>query len=164
MSTTEPNKRNVEGWVSRSFLIPGIDKYPVLTYNFQALGILDCQLSEEWTQILRDPLILKGPTQKFSNHAHLSSLWVLGGYELLRFAKEKNGIDQNLRRVHDLFKRVRIPIAKFDTPRFRNGDPVYPTDYGNAYSGINQGEYGWGVGPETFLSRDELAQELYNLS
>lgn len=163
MTSSETRKRTAEEWVKKSFLIPGRTQNTALTYNFQALGLLDCELTEDWETIMRDPLIREGPTQNFSRHAFLCSLWVLGGYELLRCMKEKEGDNPKLRSVYEMFKRVRIPIAKFEAPTMRDKTPIYPDDYGKAFSGINQGDYGWGVGPDVFITRNELAQVLYDL-
>lgn len=156
------NERLPEGWIMRSFRIHEIKENSLLTYNFQSLGRMDINLSGKWERIkynLTDPpnILL------FDQVAFLSSLWVMGGYEFMRILK---GIDKKsqVKDAYELFRRVRVPMVKFESPK-NKGKEAYPGDFGIARPsiGIHDKSLGWAVAQDTFISRDQLAQVLYNL-
>lgn len=159
--------RSVQGWIKKSFLIAGLKENPMIAHNFQSLGSMDCKLSKEWNELWNDSLKTKTAPDhmRFDELWFQSSLWVLGAYELLRYINQNFDRSSKVREAHSLFKRVRIPMVKFEPPKNRKGEPVYPTDYGKVLFvvSVSEGEYGWLVGPGAMISREELAQTLYNL-
>jgi hypothetical protein len=156
------NKRLPEEWVMKSYKLPMIIKNPLLKYNFQALGRMDTKLSEEWKVIVEN---LTNPPNVlyFDEHNFMSALWVIGGYELIRVL---NKIDKRpeVHRAYELFTRVRVPMVKFEVPKI-SGKDVYPQDFGIARAAISTTDksLGWAVADNTFISRDQLAQALYDL-
>ncbi|MDB5204411.1 MAG: hypothetical protein JWP09_439 [Candidatus Taylorbacteria bacterium] len=154
--------RTLEGWIKKSFRFPSQNPYQLLLYNFQALGKLDYKLSSEW-EVIKDQLDDIKNIEKVDEISFLASLWVIAGYEFIRVLK-KIDTRPEVKKVYELFRRVRIPMVKFETPKTRN-KPDYPSDFGIAHIALGRGtnELGWAISHEKFVSRDELANALYNL-
>lgn len=156
--------RTLEGWIQESHRLPRITEFFLITPNFQSIGVLDLKLSTEWIEI-RDTLTEESNLARFSQHSFLSSLWIMGAYEILRVLKNI-APGEEINRVYELFRRVRVPMVKFEVPKTR-GIADYPDDLGIAYGAISgQGEnklLGWAVSSNVFISREDLANELYNL-
>lgn len=152
----------LEGWVMKSFKIPNPKENLLLTCNFQSLGSMDINLLAEW-QMIKDHLTDPPNVLTFAQHSFLSSLWVMGGYELIRILAKIDARPE-VEDAHQLFRRVRIPMVKFESPR-NNGIEVYPGDFGIARPaiGTNDKSLGWAVAQNAFISRDQLADALYKL-
>ena len=151
-------QRTPEGWIKKSFKLPGLPSNPLLTYNFQSLGDLDCRLVIEWEGI-KGNLSDKSNILIFNQHNFISAMWVMAAYELVRIFKNLDARPE-VKETYELFRRVRIPLVKFEKPV--NGEP---TDFGIAHLAIGQStkDLGWAIGPDTFISRNDLAESLYNL-
>lgn len=155
--------RSLKEWVEKSYKILGLKENPFLGYDFQSLGKLEFQLSHEWVKLRTN---FKNPENisLLDNHLILSRLWVMAGYEFVRQVKiyDKR---QEVKEVYELFRRVRIPMVKYDVPRNKNGLPVHHNDFGLVYFALNPEtlDVGWVVAPDIFISRNELAYALYNL-
>lgn len=154
--------RTLEEWIQKSYKIPGVSSNHFLLYDFQALGKTDCLLNEEWKEIGSN-LSDKKNILRFDFHATLSRLWVIAGYE---FVREINKIDERVEvnQVHENFRRLRIAMVKYEVPDSRNG-VSYPEDFGGAYLYLSQfnNEIGWAIAPNVFVSRNQLAEDLYGL-
>jgi hypothetical protein len=155
--------RTYDNWVKKSFAIPGRVENPLLVYNLQSLGKLDCDLSSQWN-LIKNGLADAENIQRASQLTFLSSLWVMGAYEFIRVIGK---LDRRMetKKAHELFSRVRIPMVKFEPPRQVKGRPEYPHDFGIAHAIIlkDSKDLGWLLAPDFFISREELAQELYKL-
>lgn len=153
--------RNLEGWVRKSHKLPVSGEH-LLIYNLQSIGRFDCSLSLEWEQ-MRNKLHEVENILKFDSYSFQSSLWVMAAYEIIRILKT---IDQRpeTRKVYELFRRVRVPMVKFEAPKTR-GKIDYADDFGIAMAALGRetNDIGWAVGPKMFISRNELADALYNL-
>lgn len=158
-----PETRTLEGWVKKSFAIPGKEDNFLLTYNLQSIGRLDRDLSSEWSS-MKDNLTDPENIERFSQHAFLSSLWVMGTYEFVRVMKKLDPRPET-KLVYELFRRVRVPMVKFEPAQRVKGQSDYPGDFSIAQAAIgkNSKDLGWSVGPSAFISREQLAEELYKL-
>lgn len=156
--------RTLKGWIEKSHKISGLKENSFLMYDFQSLGKLEYQLSQEWEEMKNNFDDLENITA-FDNHSILSRLWVMAGYEFLREVKKYDKRSE-VKEAHKLFERVRIPIVKYDVPKnFYSKASVYPADFGAAYLALSQNaqDIGWAVASDTFISRDELANTLFKL-
>lgn len=161
-------------WVAASFAIGKIGHDPFgghPAYQIQSLGRLDGRLRDEDKEIgeLFDKNDEHEPSWALSDYLSVSRLWVLDGYELIRTLRgclraklwqPPDAVTGDLARVEGLFKRVRIPLAKFE-PAFRTvqaapGDivpePVFVRGHGA----------GWNIGDSSpdIVARQELADSL----
>lgn len=131
-------------------------------YDLQSLGKLEYRLVQEWEVIKKD---LTNPENifAFDSHSSLSRLWVIAGYEFLRQIS-KSDKRPEVEDAHELFRRVRVPMVKYESPDDRNGIS-YAADFGMALLALSQDtqDVGWAVAPEVFISRNDLASALYNL-
>ena len=149
--------RTLEGWVKKSHRLRGISQNHLLPYNFQSLGKLDCILNDEW-KAMKHRLTEQENIIKFDHHSFQSSLWVMAAYELMRILKTIDARPES-KEVYKLFRRVRIPLVKFEAAE------GHSHDFGIAYGAIGQEteDLGWAIGPKMFVTRNELADALYNL-
>lgn len=146
----------------KSHKVFGLRESPFLAYDFQSLGKLEYKLSQEWEGIKND-LTDTENIQTFDNHAVLSRLWVLAGYEFIRQIRMSDKRPE-VEKAHELFRRVRIPMVKYEKPDDRSGIS-YSKDFGMAYLSLSQDtqDVGWAVASNVFISRNELANALYDL-
>ena len=130
------------------------------------MGLLDCELSEEGI-FLNGKQDAVDYLMRFNKYCFQSALWVMGAYELMRVIKKKD-IRKEVEDVYQQFRRVRIPLTKFEFPTKGPKNkkvPEYPYDYGVARIAIEteSGHLGWEVGSGVFISRNQLADSIYNL-
>lgn len=156
------SERTPEKWTLKSFSIVEVIENPHLTYNLQWLGRMDIRLSKEWGEI--KPGLTDLPNIIFfGEHAFQAYLWVICGYELVRELKKRDK-RSDVKEVYELFRRVRVPMVKFESPETK-GELDYPEDFGIARAavGSENKELGWAVSASVFISREQLAQALYDL-
>ncbi len=156
-------KPRFERWIGASFVTAKYQSF--LPVTVQGLGFLDEELFE------KDQLIIQGiglgssdeEIMTFNRHITLSYLWVLGAYEVIRILKERckelKSPDAEIIKIHERFRRLRIPLAKLEAPRgYEESDaPI-------AYPALNS-EYGiaWQVAEEVFIPRGSLSDDLLAL-
>ena len=156
-------KPRCERWISASFVTAQYQSF--LPVTVQGLGFLDEELFQKDQQIIQG--IGLGSSHEeiitFNRHITLSYLWVLGAYEVIRTIKEKSKAlkspDSEVHKIHERFRRLRIPLAKLETPRgYKESDaPI-------AYPALNS-QYGiaWQVAEDVFIPRGSLADDLLTL-
>lgn len=156
-------KPRFERWISASFVTAKHQSF--LPANVQGLGFLDEELFE------KDQLIIQGiglgssdeEIMTFNRHITLSYLWVLGAYEVIRILKERckelKSPDAEIIKIHERFRRLRIPLAKLEAP-----SGYEESDAPIAYPALNS-EYGiaWQVAEEVFIPRGSLSDDLLAL-
>jgi hypothetical protein len=162
------NERN-KRWVTASLGLGCIETFMIPTV--QGLGLLDCelipkdarfeQLSEEEQGTFEESVML---TERFI----LSSLWVMGAYELVRTLDERHWHDnifavgevaECLKMLLRTMERLRVPLAKMEPARRHRG-----TDYPIPQQYIMPG-YGvaWRVSEDKLISRRWLSDGLLEL-
>ena len=114
-------KPRFERWISASFVTAKYQSF--LPVTVQGLGFLDEELFQ------KDQLIIQciglglsdEELMTFSRHITLSYLWVLGAYEVIRVLKDRckelKSPDAEVIKIHERFRRLRIPLAKLEAPR-----------------------------------------------
>lgn len=136
--------------------------------TIQGLGRLDAKLMYEDQHFVRFGKA-SGPLEEMSEHFTLSSLWVMGAYELIRTlcyaSHPERGIGfqtdyaddfQHLKRK---FSRLRIILAKHE-PEGRHRK----TDAHFAMPGYNIGHgIAWQVAQDTWITRTELSDAMLAL-
>jgi hypothetical protein len=159
--------RDIKGWVNKSHKLPGLKENPMLAYDFQSLGRVDLDLVVESESIKNnDPNSIESAL-KLNRHATYARLWVIAGYELIRNIKK---LDKHIevKNVYEKFRRVRVPLVKFERVKDKKGKRYierYPNDFDNVLAAIStkDGEYGWAVSVTEIITREDLAQDLYDL-
>ena len=155
--------RNIKGWVDKSYKLPGIKENPMIVYDFQSLGRVDVDLIGEWAGIRNNLETLKS-SLIFNRHVTYARLWVIAGFELIRMLKKLDKCE-DIDKVYQKFRRVRIPLVKFEKVQDKKGIDKYPSDFSRVMMArsIDKNEFGWAVSNTTIITRDELAQDLYDL-
>ena len=159
--------RDIKGWVDKSHKLPGLKENAVLAYDFQSLGRVDLDLALESESIKSNNPNSIESALKLNKHATYARLWVIASYELIRNIKK---IDKRIEveNVYQKFRRVRVPLVKFEKVKDRKGKEYiekYPNDFENIVAAIStkDGEYGWAVSKTEIITREDLAQDLYDL-
>jgi hypothetical protein len=156
-------KPRFERWISASFVTARYQSF--LPVTVQGLGFLDEELFQ------KDQLIIQGiglgssdeEIMAFNRHITLSYLWVLGAYEVIRAIKERckdlKSPDAEVIKIHETFRRLRIPLAKLEASR-----GYEESDVPIAYPALNS-QYGiaWQVSEDVFIPRGALADDLLTL-
>lgn len=158
--------RTFDEWVIASHRLPGAKENPWLTMDFQALGRLDIEIYELWEtrKKLIDPP-KSHSAQLFNIQESLrqqkafeySRLWVLAGYELVRILKESN--PDKFQVIHDRFRSVRIPLAKYEKALDKN----HKLNIARLGIKASSGGIGWEISPQEFITREQLASSLLRL-
>ncbi len=154
--------RTIKGWVDRSYKVPNILKeIPIFAYDFQSVGRFDLELSYQWEKIRKEP---NYSILGFDDHVRKARFWLIATYELMRVIKQFNKGDQRISSLYQIFRRVRVPLVKFEKVK-SNGKEKYPNDFNVPLSAISKSgdNFGWAISPEKIITREELAQELYDL-
>ncbi|OIO80831.1 hypothetical protein AUJ84_02500 [Candidatus Pacearchaeota archaeon CG1_02_32_132] len=146
-------------WMNSSFAFMNIEM-PLLG-EVQALGELDIELIEEFSNIKINP-ILEEDLKRKRRYLLLSKLWVLGAYELIRFLndlnKKRNFLeDENktkLKEILTIFSKVRVPLAKFQKS---GGDKTLYDGVADSFINPDKG-VGWKIYSH---EKKELKEEIF---
>jgi len=166
----DPESR-LQGWNAyiQQVLGPFI---PEATWFLFGLAGLDSGLIRKERELLakyKDPTHADLSIKERTDHNTFSILWVFGAYEVVRTMHQRlrrhaSVAVQNSElcfRIGDLkarFERVRIPLAKFETPA------RFPTDSGVAIPGIDFDKGAtWFVTPTEHITRRELSDSLLEI-
>lgn len=161
------NERN-KRWVKASLGLRRIEEFMIPTA--QGLGLLDCKLTPEDDRFERLSQEERGTSQEsvmLTERFMLSSLWVMGAYELVRTIDQRARegdifmVDEVMECVKVLkreLERIRMPLAKMATARRFKGD--YPTPEPYVMSGYG---VAWRVSDEALFSRRKLSDGLLEL-
>ena len=160
----EQNRR----WVKASLGLRRIEEFMIPTA--QGLGLLDCKLtpeddrferlSQEERETAQESVML---TERFM----LSSLWVMGAYELVRTIDQRaregdvfvvDKVTECVKVLKRELERIRMPLAKMETARRFEGDYPTPELYVMPGYGV-----AWRVSDEALFSRRKLSNGLLEL-
>lgn len=161
------NERN-KRWVAASIGLRRVEEFMIPTV--QGLGLLDCRLtpeddrferlSEEEQSTFEESMML---TERFM----LSSLWVMGAYELVRTIDQRAREDsifvvgevaECVKHLKRELERIRMPLAKMETADRFPGDYPIPQLYRMPGYGV-----AWRVSEDVLFSRLKLSDGLLNL-
>jgi hypothetical protein len=129
--------------------------------SVDGLGRLDCSLRScdaEVFDFLANSKV-GDPGGVLTDYFFLSGLWVMGAYEILRTLVGKlpdsHPCKQLGRNLRDKFARVRIPLAKLETPH------THPQDLGRPLqlTGDRAKGWAWNVTSTECIFRNDLADE-----
>jgi hypothetical protein len=165
----EALEQRVQRWVDSS-LSPTITRLHQHPHYFavmiQQLARLDRRLIEDdmaYDAVPHDLKRSQAETAKSFEHLAISSLWVLGGFQLV-YTMQKQiqrrgaafvGIKGRVQTVKNEFNRLREPFAK---GRPNRGD--FPSPFHGVRAG---GSVAWAVSTQKLVSRFELSEQLLSL-
>ncbi len=111
-------------------------------------------LKQSWSRSIVGDLDARSDQeiQSQSDIFMLSRLWVLSGYEIVRILKATN--PDKYQKVYSLFRKVRIPLAKYEKPGKSKKFSIARIGYREDKA------IGWSVSETEFITRDELADIL----
>jgi hypothetical protein len=173
MEQQNNNQDEAIKWVNLS---EKFGKYePFLIPVIQGLGRLSMQLDVMDGKILeennRERATIESSTI-LTNVFMQSYLWVLGAYEAIRTLHQRVGnveksentkkeLAEEIKKVKHLFEKIRIPLAKMETPNRYKGNPAYsPIAY--PILDTKRGA-AWHLGVGMFISRKELSEEFLKM-
>ena len=113
------DKNRHDEWMNNSLGLMHVDM--LIVGNAQGLGILDVELIKEFPE-LKINSKLDEDREKKLRHITLSELWIMGGYELIRFINERlpeptdifnEDTIEKIKETKRIFTEVRVPLVKF---------------------------------------------------
>lgn len=161
------NERN-KRWVAASVGLRRVEEFMIPTV--QGLGLLDCKLSpedERFGRLSQEEQSTFEESVMLTERFMLSSLWVMGAYELVRtidqLAREDNifvvgEVAECVKHLKRPLERIRMPLAKMETADRFPGDFPIVQPYIMPGHGV-----AWRVSDEVLFSRRQLSDGLLNL-
>jgi hypothetical protein len=155
------DKARHQQWISGMMNVQGVEMW--MYEIVRGLARLDAKLFEEdkWVANLPDwnDRTLED-RDRLDDHLTISAFWVMGAYEFARTFRQRLKENKHYQQavfngLVEKFERVRIPLAKLETPR------KAPELSRIARAGILVGYgVGWKVADQQFVTRRELADGL----
>jgi hypothetical protein len=161
---TKEESTRFEKWVSLSHKMSQVG-FEYLMIYIQDLGRMDIELMRRDESILKTGKLLESKPDLIIRHSlylqesqALARFWTLGAYELMRIIKDSNPKVANIRSIYEIYRRIRIPLAKLEAATGYKEDQKFAQLVLDSTRGI-----AWAVHESFIISRHELSDKFLSI-